>query len=207
MRIIVFEQNGSGQKKIAGIKEHGKEVEIKRIYNIKDKFPEFIDDPDNVIPADFSADLVLDYLVHPDLSHYLVNLCVQKKIPVISSGKKSLNALTPFTCCGLGRHRCLGCYGEQFGLPEYRVRLEGSRIADLTVIRGAPCGATWDVLSRVVGSEVDEALILLPREVQYQCVADPGGFDPVTGKSPVHYAGYVHRAALRKAIDQAGNSA
>ena len=25
-------------------------------------------------------------------------------------------------------------------------------------------------------------------------MADPSGFDPVTGKSPVHYAGYVHIA-------------
>lgn len=203
MRIIVFEQNGSGCKKIAAIKKFARDIEISRVVNIEESLPEFIDDPEPYITKDFSVDLVLDYLKHPDLSHYLITLCNEKNIPVIASGKKSADALTPFTCCGLGHHRRLGSYGEQFGLPEYRVRLEGNRITALEVLRGAPCGATWEVVPRVAGSSVEEALTLLPREVQYLCVADPSGFDPVTGKSPVHYAGHVHRAALLKAIDRA----
>ncbi len=203
MRIIVFEQNGSGRKKIAAIKNFARDIEISRVVNIEESLPEFIDDPETYIPDDFSADLVLDYLKHPDLSHYLITLCNKKNIPVIASGKKSADALTPFTCCGLGHHRRLGSYGEQFGLPEYRIKLKEDRIADLEVLRGAPCGATWEVVARVAGTSVEEALTLLPREVQYLCVADPSGFDPLIGKSPVHYAGHVHRAALLKAIDRA----
>jgi hypothetical protein len=57
-----------------------------------------------------------------------------------------------------------------------------------------------------MGVDVAEAMSLLPREVQYLCTANPGRFDPVTGKSPVHYAGYVHRAALKKAVDEARKS-
>jgi hypothetical protein len=34
-------------------------------------------------------------------------------------------------------------------------------------------------------------------------VANPSRFDPISGKSPVHYAGHVHGAALQKAIDKA----
>lgn len=203
MRIIVFEQNGSGRKKIAAIKNFARDIEISRVVNIEESLPEFIDDPETYIPDNFSADLVLDYLKHPDLSHYLITLCNKKNIPVIASGKKSADALTPFTCCGLGHHRRLGNYGEQFGLPEYRIKLKEDRIADLEVLRGAPCGATWEVVARVAGTSVEEALTLLPREVQYLCVADPSGFDPLIGKSPVHYAGHVHRAALLKAIDRA----
>ena len=203
MKIAVFEQNGSGQKKIAGISRYGRNVEIVQCINIIEILPDFLDNPEEYIPGDFVGDLVLDYLVHPDLSDYLVRLCVQKQVLVISSGKKIRGALTPFTCCGLGLHKKLGPYGEQFGLPEYKVTLDGERIAALRVVRGAPCGATWDVLDRVAGAGIEEALTLLPREVQYLCVADPSGFDPVSGKSPVHYAGYVHRAALKKAIDEA----
>ncbi len=203
MKITVFEQNGSGRAKIAGIERYGRGIEINAVISIDVFLPDFVDDPETHVPDDFSADLVLDYLPHPDLSHYLVSLCRKKNIPVISSGKKNKDALTPFTCCGLGRHRGLGEYGEQFGFPEYRVRLENERIMALEVVRGAPCGATWEVLARVMGAEVEEALSLLPREVQYLCTANPGRFDPVTGKSPVHYAGYVHRAALKKAIAEA----
>jgi len=202
MKITVFEQNGSGQHKISGIRAYAIGIEINEVISIDDFFPDFVEDPEEYVTTSFTADLVLDYLTHPDLSHYLVSLCVGKQIPVISSGKKNEDALTPFTCCGLGRHRSLGDYGEQFGFPEYRIELDGTRIAALDVVRGAPCGASWEIVSRVVGRDIEEALSLLPREIQYRCSANPGRFDPLTGKSPVHYAGYVHRAALKKAIEQ-----
>jgi hypothetical protein len=204
MKITVFEQNGSGQHKIAGIEQYGSGIEINRIISIDEFLPDFVDDPEEYISDSFTADLILDYLTHPDLSHYLTGLCNRKNIPIISPGRKNENALTPFTCCGLGRHRRLGNYGEQFGFPEYKVTLEHGRIASLEVLRGAPCGASWEIVSRVVGVKIEEAMSLLPREIQYLCTANPGSFDPVTGKSPVHYAGYVHRAALRKALEQAG---
>jgi len=201
MKITVFEQNGSGQHKISGIRKYGTGIEINEVISIDVFLPDFVDDPEEYVTSSFAADLVLDYLPHPDLSHYLVSECVRKKIPVISSGKKNEHALTPFTCCGLGRHRRLGTYGEQFGFPEYRIELDGTRIAALEVVRGAPCGASWEILSKVVGRDIEEAESLLPREIQYRCSANPGRFDPVSGKSPVHYAGYVHRAALKKAIE------
>jgi hypothetical protein len=204
MQIIVFEQNHSGQHKIKGIKQYGRQIKIKDVISIDTFLPDFIDDPQEYFSDDFSTDLVLDYLTHPDLSHYLVGLCGRKNIPVIASGRKYENALTPFTCCGLGRHRGLGSYGKQFGFPEYRIQLDGNVIVSLEVLRGAPCGASWEVVNKVIGVEIEEAMSLLPREVQYQCTANPGRFDPITGKSPVHYAGYVHQAALKKAIAAAG---
>jgi hypothetical protein len=56
-----------------------------------------VDDPELYIPEDFSADLVLDFLKHPDLSSYLVQVCRKKNIPVVASGKKHAGAMTPFT--------------------------------------------------------------------------------------------------------------
>lgn len=203
MEIIVFEQNGSGRHKVKGIERYGSGIIIKEIISLDTFLPDFVDDPEDYVPDTFQADLVLDYLTHPDLSHYLVRLCRDKKIPVISSGKKNEESLTPFTCCGLGKHKQLGEYGDQFGFPEYIIELDGNTIIHLEVLRGAPCGATWEVLTQVMGADIDEAMSLLPREVQYICTANPSRFDPVSGKSPVHYAGYVHRAALQKAIDRA----
>jgi len=94
----------------------------------------------------------------------------------------------------------LGHYGEQFGLPEFEAEVAGDRLAALRVRRGAPCGATWQVLPRVIGLPLSEAVSTLAREVQYICKADPSGFDPISGKSPLHYAGHVHAAALEKAL-------
>jgi hypothetical protein len=47
-----------------------------------------MDDTKAYIPRNIEADLVLDYLKHPDLSYDLAVVCRDKKIPVVASGKK-----------------------------------------------------------------------------------------------------------------------
>ena len=204
MHILVFEQNGSGQHKSSGISKYGHPDDRIEMITIDAKaLPDFLDDPQEFLDLDnLEADLVLDYLPHPDLSHYLIKRCHEANIPIIASGKKSELDYTPFTCCGLGHHSRLGRYGERFGFPEYRVSVDNEIITAIEVIRGAPCGATWEVTEEVVGHGVEEALVLLPRLVQYNCSANPARFDPVSGKSPVHYAGNTHRTALKKAIKE-----
>ena len=95
--IVVFEEYGSGEKKIQGISEHGSGLKISKRYNIEETLPGFIDDPEHYIAEDFSADLVLDFLKHPDLSSHLARVCRKKNIPLIASGKKHAEAMTPFT--------------------------------------------------------------------------------------------------------------
>ncbi len=202
MDILVFQQNNSGAQKIRGVQQYGQGIITIKNVNIDLCLPEFIEDPEEFVDDSFSADLVLNYLKHPDLIEYLMGICSKKEVVVVSPGKKGVG-FTPFTCCGLGRNRKLGVYGTLFGLPEYKVEISSNKITDLQVIRGAPCGATWDALHEYIGCTVEDVLIRLPRQVQYFCSADPSGFDPVSGKSPVHYAGYVHIAALTKAIEEA----
>lgn len=96
-KIVVFEENGSGEKKIQGITRHGTGLDIIKRYNIEEALPDFVDHPEEFIPEDFNADIVLDFLRHPDLSTHLAQVCKEKKIPVIASGKKHADALTPFT--------------------------------------------------------------------------------------------------------------
>ncbi len=202
MKIIVFQQQNSGELKVEGVRRYGQGITVTKTVNVDAYLPDFIEDPEEFIDEDFSADLVLNFLKHPDLVEHLMRLCEKKGIELVSAGKKG-SGFTPFTCCGLGKSKKLGVYGESFGLPEYEVIVNDNLITDIKVIRGAPCGATWDALHEYVGSTVEDVMVRLPRQVQYFCVADPSGFDPITGKSPVHYAGYVHIAALTKAIDKA----
>ena len=161
---------------------------------------DIIDEPEEFIPDDFEGDLILNFLRHPDLSEYLVKICKTKGMPVIASGQNIPGAICPFTCCGLGRKKSLGTYGEQFGLPEYDVEVKDRRITELHVRRGASCGATWQVIPRMIEVPVDEALSTIGREIQYLCKADGSAFDPVSGKSPLHFAGKVHMMALKKAL-------
>lgn len=198
-RLVIFQERGSGEKKLAGLRRFGQDLEITAVYDITAVLPPFIDSPEEFITTDFNGDLVLSFLKHPDLLAYLAELSLTKQISLIASGKKCAQAITPFTCCGLGHLPGLGAYGEQFGFPELRIEEERGRISRIEVLRGASCGATWLAAERVIGLSLEEALTAYPREVQYLCVADPSAFDPISGKSSVHYAGHVHAAALKKA--------
>jgi len=73
-------------------------------------------------------------------------------------------------------------------------------ITRINVLRGAPCGATWETALRVENLPVEEAIVRIGLDVQYYCIADPAGWDPIYGKSPVHLAGKFHTAALKKAL-------
>jgi len=199
-RIVVFQQHGSGEEKIAGIHQFGHNLAITRVIDISTPLPAFIDEPLALLPTDFVADVVLSFLKHADLVDALAALCAEKGIPLVASGQKAANAITPFTCCGLGHHERLGAYGEQFGVPEFRVTMTAGRIASLEVLRGASCGATWLVVPKIVGLTPAEAESAIAREVQYLCKADPSNFDPITGKSALHHAGHVHIKALNKAV-------
>ncbi len=199
-QLVIFQERGSGEKKLAGLRRYGRDLEIAAVYDITENLPSFIENPDQYLPDDFRGDLVISFLKHPDLLDRLAQLCRRKNIPLIASGKKAEKAITPFTCCGLGRLPGLGVYGEQFGLPEIEITEEEGRISRIEIIRGASCGATWVAASRIIGLSTAEAAVTFAREVQYLCVADPSAFDPLSGKSSLHYAGDVHAAALKKAL-------
>ncbi len=69
------------------------------VVSIDQPVPPVLDDTSDYLPDTIEADLVLDFLKHEDLSHDLVAICHEKRIPVISSGKKipSKWVLTPPT--------------------------------------------------------------------------------------------------------------
>jgi hypothetical protein len=87
-KIVVFQQNGSGEKKIEGIRRYGNSGFTIEIVSIDENLPGVIDDAKKYIPRDIRADLVLDFFKHPDLSQDLAEICRDKNIPVVASGKK-----------------------------------------------------------------------------------------------------------------------
>lgn len=87
-------------------------------------------------------------------------------------------------------------------MPFFSVRIYNGSIEHIEVIRGAPCGATWEAAARVIHLPVDKALRRMGLDVQYFCVADPAGWDPINGKSPLHLAGKIHQKALAAALQK-----
>ena len=98
-KILVFQQNGSGERKIQGIRSYGKERFIIETVSIDETLPPILDDTRDYLPSNIQADLVLDFLKHPDLSHDLAITCRARNIPLVASGKKLRvkGALTPPT--------------------------------------------------------------------------------------------------------------
>ena len=90
-KLLIFQQNGSGEQKIAGVKQYGGDLFHLEVISIDEALPLVLDDTSDYLPADISCDLVLDFLTHYDLSQDLVALCAEKEIPVISSGKKIIS--------------------------------------------------------------------------------------------------------------------
>ena len=111
-KILVFQQNGSGEKKIAGIRKYGGGRFSIDVISIDTPLPAVIDDEMEYIPKDIDADLVLDFLKHPDLSQDLAAVCGEKKIPVVASGKKLEME---------GVHTTGGLSNISYGLPQRRV--------------------------------------------------------------------------------------
>jgi hypothetical protein len=98
-KILVFQQNGSGERKIQGIRSYGKERFIIETVSIDETLPPILDNTRDYLPSNIQADLVLDFLRHPDLSHDLAVFCRARNIPIVASGKKLRvkGALTPPT--------------------------------------------------------------------------------------------------------------
>ncbi len=98
-KLLIFQQNGSGESKIQGVRRYGGGLFVLDVISIDDTLPLIINDSRIYLPEDFSADLVLDFLKHPDLSYDLARMCSKRKIPIVASGKKLRDkwAITPPT--------------------------------------------------------------------------------------------------------------
>lgn len=91
-RILVLQQDHKAEKKIEGITEYGQGEFQLDVASLTSDLPPVIDDGVPYLPRDISADIVLDFLTHSDLSLDLAEICEQKKIPVVASGKKINNS-------------------------------------------------------------------------------------------------------------------
>jgi hypothetical protein len=87
-RILVFQQNESGEKKIEGIRRYAGDTIDMEVVSIDDTLPPVLDDTGGLLPDRIEADMVLDFLKHPDLSYDLARRCREQDVPVVASGKK-----------------------------------------------------------------------------------------------------------------------
>jgi hypothetical protein len=204
-KILVFQRCGLGAGKVKGIGEFGRDIAL-TVVDVGSPAAPIVDDPESYFPGNADeliadADLVLDHLYHPDLSGFLLERAKALGKEVIATGRKIPGAVSPCTCCSLGHIERLGPYAEQFGTPEFEVEVdEEGKIADIRVLRGAPCGATWEAAKAVIGLTVEEALPRIGLATQFNCFAKTSA--NLYLQNPLHIAGEIHTAALEHAIEK-----
>jgi hypothetical protein len=196
MRVIVFQRGGLGKHIIEGLKKHS-DMDVLS-FTVREDLPQIIDKPEEFLDTDFTADLIFDHLYHRDLSEHLVKIAKKKGIPIIVPGAKIEGAITPRICCALVTRDEIPGF-EKFGYPEFEVEVEEGRIKDIKVVKGAPCGATWDAAEKVVGMKVDDAIPKIALEVQFLCKASAEHDVTKSKKAPLHLAGDVHAKAVARA--------
>ena len=89
--VTVFQQQGSGERKIEGVRRYASDIIELDIVSIDVELPPVLDDTTDLLPQDLATDLVLDFLTHSDLSQDLADLCTKRSIPIVASGKKINN--------------------------------------------------------------------------------------------------------------------
>lgn len=87
-RILVVQQEGSGDAKVEALRRRARDIEITDIFDIPGSLPAIIDESAGLLPSKLDADLVLSFVKHPDLAHDLAAACRDAGIPLIASGQK-----------------------------------------------------------------------------------------------------------------------
>lgn len=180
--------------------------------------PGFIEEPDEYLEAldfdrrVFSAEIIITYSLHPDLTSAIAKLAAEagvrslivpggpsrasipelKKISEVSGMDIEVDEI----CCSLEPNAFNRPFADIFGLPVLKVRTKDGKIADVKVVKGAPCGSTWHMAKEIVGTLVKDAPPKAGLLIQhYPCRAARGEL------GGIHESGELHKQAFIRALE------
>ncbi len=185
---------------------------------LPESLPDFIEMPGEFIKGlnldkdFFSRDLIIAYILHPDLAPEIVRLAGENgALTIIIAGGKAvpgdqvmdlsrrygIHIEIHEICCEicLSEDKTLSDFASVFGRPEIRVKVKDGIISDLKVIRGSPCGSTWHMAKGLVGTDIAAAPskggLLIQ---QYPCRAVRGT------EGGIHKAAKLHKESVEIAL-------
>ncbi len=214
--IGVITRGKYGHRLIETIKEHSNFSVVTA--DLPEFVPVFIEEPDEFLENlnfdrnVFSAEIVVSYALHPDLTSAIAKLAAEAGVrSLIVPGGPSRASVTELKqiseasgmdvevdeiCCTLEPNSYNRPFSEIFGSPVLKVRTENGKIAEVEVIKGAPCGSTWHMAKEIVGVPVKDAPPKAGLLIQhYPCRAERGDL------GGIHESGELHKQALIKALE------
>lgn len=147
-------------------------------------FVDEIEIPKEVISKIEGADILITYILHPDLTLDLVEMLHDKVKWVIVAAwrgegfKNQLERLGNVTCpenmCDLEENGnpAFDEFVSKFGRPIVKINCQGDKIVNIEVVRSSPCGSTFFVAEEMIGQDVKDLPIKAGLKLQhYPCRA------------------------------------
>ncbi|ODV50225.1 MULTISPECIES: DUF166 domain-containing protein [Methanohalophilus] len=181
------------------------------------RLPDFLDEPEEFVkkldinPDVFNADTIITYSLHPDITPVIARLAGQAGVSsLIVPGGSSRAPLVELdrisseygiyievdeVCCTLAEKEETAPYSSVFGLPEFEVSTKSGYISDVRVRKGAPCGSTWKMAEKLIGTKVEDAPAKAGLLIQqYPCRAVRGQL------GGIHDSAELHKKAMERAL-------
>lgn len=182
--------------------------------------PDFIEDPKEFIEGlnpdkkVLSNDLVIAYVLHPDLTPEIVRLAGEGGARAViiaggmsrAGGREKLDELSRKydmhievheICCEIKKcgNDVVDRFASCFASPEIKITTKNGLITKVEVLRGAPCGSTQHMATGLIGENVKDAPARAGLLVQqYPCRAVRGI------RGGIHKAAQLHKKAVEKAL-------
>lgn len=185
--------------------------------DIPANIPEFIEDPAlfleklNLNKDVFNADSIITYSMHPDLTPEIAKLAGKGGVHALivpgGASRAPIAELDEISkqydmyievddiCCTLKPNSAAPEFTSEFGSPVLDIKTHDGKVVDVNVIRGAPCGSTWKMAQKLIGTSVSDAPARAGLLIQqYPCRA-------VRGKlGGIHESAQIHKKAVERAL-------
>jgi len=176
-------------------------------------FADHTEIPEDALKQMESADILITYTLHSDLTLDLVEMLHDKLEGIIVAAwrgegfKNQLERFGNVTCpenmCDLQENGnpVFDEFVSKFGRPIVRINCQGDKIVDIEVLRSSPCGSTFFVAEEMIGQDLENLPIKAGLKLQhYPCRAPKMRlFDDDECKKEM--AANFHKEAFEKALE------
>jgi len=185
--------------------------------SVPEQLPGFIDEPEEFLEelaledTVFGADIVITYSLHPDLTAAIAQKAGKKGVRALivpgGAAKAPVRELEQISrrygiyievediCCTLSDDPAICEFSSKLSRPVLEIETENEKVSGVNVIRGAPCGSTWQMAKELIGTKIEDAPARAGLLIQqYPCRAVRGTL------GGIHQSAEIHKDAVEKAL-------
>jgi hypothetical protein len=185
--------------------------------SVPEQLPGFIDEPEEFLEelaledTVFGSDIVITYSLHPDLTAAIAQKAGKNGVRALivpgGAAKAPFRELEQISrrygiyievediCCTLSDDPAICEFSSKLSRPVLEIETENEKVSGVKVIRGAPCGSTWQMAKELIGTKIEDAPARAGLLIQqYPCRAVRGTL------GGIHQSAEIHKDAVEKAL-------